>query len=63
MQTDDGERLQGFEKARLDDWDLDLDERRRHASVQSQQGGNHRHLMALHVDQSLLGDLRCHGAS
>ena len=32
VQTDDGERLQGkgFEKALLDDWDLDLDEHRRH---------------------------------
>jgi type IV secretory pathway VirD2 relaxase len=32
VQTDDGERVQGrgFEKALLDDWDLDLDEYRRH---------------------------------
>jgi Relaxase/Mobilisation nuclease domain len=32
VQTDDGDRLQGrsFEKALLDDWDLDLDEHRRH---------------------------------
>lgn len=32
VHTDDGERLQGrgFEKAPLDDWDLDLDEHRRH---------------------------------
>jgi hypothetical protein len=32
VQIDDGDRLQGrgFEKALLDDWDLDLDEHRRH---------------------------------
>jgi MobA/VirD2-like, nuclease domain len=32
VQTDNGDRLQGrgFEKALLDDWDLDLDEHRRH---------------------------------
>lgn len=32
VQTDDGDRLQGrgFEKALLDDWDLDLEEHRRH---------------------------------
>ncbi len=32
VQTDDGERLQekGFEKALLEDWDLDLDAHRRH---------------------------------
>lgn len=32
VQTDDGDRLQGrgFEKALLDDWDLDLDDDRRH---------------------------------
>jgi len=32
VQTDGGDRLQGrgFEKALLDDWDLDLDEHRRH---------------------------------